>query len=766
MLQFNKVKRASPHPGRGENSCATPTQQGNHVSDYNDTDFVGRTTPLPALKLPGHRYRVIRKLGSGSMGEVHLAEDTKLHRRVAIKSIRADRSSGQILRRIKRECMLHARIGAHPHIVTLFDLHDEGDRLHLVMEYVDGDTLDHVISAHAKQGKLFPIADSVEIAIQCLRGLAHVHARGVIHRDIKPANVMVTQDSSGRYTAKIMDFGVARQEEQDPELTTLTHPGGRSPGTPLYMAPEQIDSSKYGPVTPASDLYAVGVLLYQLIAGTTPFTGSLTDVFNGHLNLEPRELRRPSGTMPNPLLADAIDRALEKHAHLRFESAAEFADELESIRAGVNAGGVTDVSDDEESVLAAAWHGSFTRWALFGLAGIAIAGVALVGIPNAPLQMALDMLDGIRPVVSRQGTSTPPHVIPANEGTEDTAESEQEVESEPDHVPTTSKPALQGASKPVTEKPVAPTSTASGAGNASKSAQTAKPAVVTPLPDTQAPKAVERTPAPAPVPATSEAPATATTPAPEPAPAPTAEKPVMTSAPEIIPPAAAPTPEIIPPTPAPTPEIIPPTTAPTPEVVAQVPAPETTPPAQDATMTATPTGGPAPTVPGLESIQIDKTAPVTPPSQPATGTAVQLEVAEVPMVLEADDVDIPPVTPVPAVEGETNLEPMVVAKAEEPVPAPAEDEPVANIDRTYNVRSGDTLEIIARRFHLNVSDLARWNQLSDPVTLRPDQRLYLYERPNLAAPAEPSSALDMGKQESRSKELIRKTRERVKEWIE
>jgi serine/threonine-protein kinase len=717
-----------------------PTQQGNHVSDYNDTDFVGRTTPLPTLKLPGHRYRVIRKLGSGSMGEVHLAEDTKLHRRVAIKSIRADRSSGQILRRIKRECMLHARIGAHPHIVTLFDLHDEGDRLHLVMEYVDGDTLDHIISAHAKRGKLFPIADAVDIAIQCLRGLAHVHARGVIHRDIKPANVMITQDGTGRYTAKIMDFGVARQEEQDPELTTLTHPGSRSPGTPLYMAPEQIDSSKYGPVTPASDLYAVGVLLYQLIAGRTPFTGSLTDVFNGHLNLEPGEIRRPSGTVPNPLLADAIDRALEKHAHLRFASAAEFADELESIRNSVNAGGTAnDDSEEEDSVLAAAWHGSFTRWALFGLAGIAIAGVALVGIPNAPLQMALDMLDGIRPVASPQASSTPPVAIPVDEATEDVVEPEQEIDSESEPFPTASKPAEPAAPKPVNEKPVTPVKTPSPAVSVSKPVQTQKSAVVTPLPEAQAPKAVVETPIAAPAPS-----------------APVAERPVPTPAAEITPPTPAPTPEIIPPTATPAPaEVIPPT-----------PAPESTPSAQDAAMAAVPTTGLAPTVPGLESIQIDNSMPTTPPSQPVTGTGIQLEVAEVPMVVEANDVDIPSATPVPVVEEEVNLEPIVVAKADVPAPSPEENEPVANIDRTYNVRSGDTLEIIARRFHLNVDDLVRWNQLSMPVTLRPDQRLYLYERPNLAAPAEPSSALDMGKQESRSKELLRKTKERVKEWIE
>lgn len=133
------------------------------------------------------------------------------------------------------------------------------------------------------------------------------------------------------------------------------------------------------------------------------------------------------------------------------------------------------------------------------------------------------------------------------------------------------------------------------------------------------------------------------------------------------------------------------------------------------------------------------------------------------MVVEANDVERAPSAPVPVIEEDevVDFEPIVVAKV-----VPEEDEPVANIDRTYNVRSQDTVEIIARRFHLNVDDLIRWNQLSTPVVLRPDQLLYLYERPNLSAPAEPSSALDMGKRESRSKEMIRKTRERVKDWIE
>lgn len=131
-----------------------------------------------------------------------------------------------------------------------------------------------------------------------------------------------------------------------------------------------------------------GVLLYQLVSGHPPFMGSLTDVFNGHLNHEPRPIRRSDGSGPHPLLQEAIEKALQKHAHRRFASAEEFAAQLESIRFLVAAGAPSDDSDhsyDDDSVLTKAWHTSATRWALAGLAGLAIAGTAFIGLRAAPL---------------------------------------------------------------------------------------------------------------------------------------------------------------------------------------------------------------------------------------------------------------------------------------------------------------------------------------------------------------------------------------------
>lgn len=288
------------------------------------------TPPVPASTTTvGGRYRLLHSLGRGAMGDVYLAEDTRLRRQVALKCIRAEHvASAVLLERIKRECLLHARIGAHPHIVTLYDLLDGEEQIHLVMEYVAGQTLDKAMKEHAARGTRLPLYQSLSIAIQCLEALAHVHRHGIIHRDIKPGNVILTQTAPGKVCAKLMDFGIARMEEDDPAAATLTRPGDRSPGTPLYMSPEQIDSKAYGSVTPASDIYAVGVMLYHLLAGKPPFTGTLTDIFNGHLNYTPKPIILESGLPLDPELGTVIAKALAKRPAARHPSAGALADAL------------------------------------------------------------------------------------------------------------------------------------------------------------------------------------------------------------------------------------------------------------------------------------------------------------------------------------------------------------------------------------------------------------------------------------------------------
>ncbi|MFA6241929.1 MAG: serine/threonine-protein kinase [Candidatus Hydrogenedentales bacterium] len=276
------------------------------------------------------RFSIRQCLGQGGMGTVHLAEDSRLRRLVAIKSIREDLCKNEEVRkRIERECLLHARIGSHPHIVTLYDRLDEGDRIYLVMEYVEGKTLDALMDDAQTDPQALTWKDSIHITMQVLDALSRIHTQGIVHRDIKPSNILVMKNDSGETIAKLMDFGIARLEDSEAFATAVTKEGSGGPGTPTYMAPEQIDRQTFGNVSPATDIYAVGVMLYQLLSGTPPFTGTITEVFHGHINVEPISLER---VCPHPVPAELLAvmrRALAKHPRDRFDSARAMKDALE-----------------------------------------------------------------------------------------------------------------------------------------------------------------------------------------------------------------------------------------------------------------------------------------------------------------------------------------------------------------------------------------------------------------------------------------------------
>jgi serine/threonine-protein kinase len=274
------------------------------------------------------RFVFKRSLGVGGMGEVYLAEDSSLRRPVAIKTIRPDLARDpEVRKRIERECLLHAKVGPHPHIVTLFDKLDEDGRLNLVMEFVEGETLQAMLERHHKEGTIPPLGEAIAIASQVLDALGRIHAQGIVHRDIKPANIILTRDDSGAVCAKLMDFGIARGQD-DEFASRLTQEGGSGPGTPLYMAPEQIDPQTFGAISPATDVYSMGVMLYQMTSGEPPFTGSITQIFNGHLRAAPPNLReRARGRVPE-MLAEIVECALAKNAASRFPTAKAFRDEL------------------------------------------------------------------------------------------------------------------------------------------------------------------------------------------------------------------------------------------------------------------------------------------------------------------------------------------------------------------------------------------------------------------------------------------------------
>jgi len=263
------------------------------------------------------------------MGDVYLAEDHRMQRRVVLKTIRADKARDpEFQKRIEREWQIHARIKSHTHIVALHDRLNIRSQQVLIMEYVDGETLQERLERYRQQGRVMALQDALLIASQCLDALSAIHFHKVVHRDIKPANLMLTLDEEERVSAKLMDFGIARHTEEGSAIAFPTGNNTPGPGTPAYMAPEQIDSRRFGSVSEATDVYAVGIMLYEMITGAPPFGGTLTDILMGHLMHPVPPLRPPQGAGVPPEVADIIHHALAKNPKLRFPSAKAFRDEL------------------------------------------------------------------------------------------------------------------------------------------------------------------------------------------------------------------------------------------------------------------------------------------------------------------------------------------------------------------------------------------------------------------------------------------------------
>ncbi|WP_333757118.1 serine/threonine-protein kinase, partial [Streptomyces sp. IBSBF 3352] len=256
-------------------------------------------------------------IGQGGMGQVWTAYDQRLDRRVAVKLLRPDKVAGQeadeLRRRFVRECRVTAQVD-HPGLVTVHDAGSEGEELFLVMQYVDGVDL----SAHLAEQDAYPWPWAVAVAAQLCAVLSAVHAVPIVHRDLKPRNVMVKQDG----TVTVLDLGVA--SVMDTDTTRLTHTG--SPiGSPAYMAPEQAMGGAVGPYT---DLYALGVLMYELLSGDVPFSGSTAlGVLHRHLYEPPQPVRQSRPEVPEALEALVL-RLLAKDPQHRPASAQEVYESL------------------------------------------------------------------------------------------------------------------------------------------------------------------------------------------------------------------------------------------------------------------------------------------------------------------------------------------------------------------------------------------------------------------------------------------------------
>lgn len=286
----------------------------------------GENAPRLAVgDLVAGKYRVERILGEGGMGVVVAAKHEELGQRVAIKVLRPELAGFEgALERFLREARAAARLESD-HVARVFDVGKIGDDCaYMVMEYLEGQDLEQML---AYRGRL-NVEETVDYVLEAIEAISHAHAAGMVHRDIKPSNLFLAEKAGGSRRIKVLDFGISKTEASlgvGGQSTTLTSPQALL-GSPAYMAPEQIRSSKT--VDQRADIWSLGVILYELLSGISPFAGeSVGETFARVIDGAPEPLQKLRDDLPPPIVA-VVEKCLQSNKDRRFANVADLAEAL------------------------------------------------------------------------------------------------------------------------------------------------------------------------------------------------------------------------------------------------------------------------------------------------------------------------------------------------------------------------------------------------------------------------------------------------------